>query len=175
MGFFFNILVSTPRNFERDALSELDFLISQLYPDSKFNFGKTIVSGLIWGNLIGEKPIIVVRDIARFIKENEIPVHYLLKFVPIQKVIKTNFDDIEEYLIKNLDQIKMDDKFKIELNKRRIHDRSLDIINYIAKNIDRKVDLENPDKIIRIEIIGKYTGISFLEPGDVYSLKRDFL
>ena len=37
----------------------------------------------------------------------------------------------------------------------------------IAKNIDNPVDLENPDKIIRIEVLDNICGISFLKQEDV--------
>lgn len=46
----------------------------------------------------------------------------------------------------------------------------IDIIRELAQLINEKVDLENPDKIVRIDIIGKYAGVSVLTPKDVFSV-----
>ena len=166
------MIVSTPRNFENDALAELDFLIHQLFPENKLNYGKTIVKGLIWGNLLDVDPIQAIHQIKDFVENKSFKLQYLLKFVPIQIVILTDFDTIEEYLLSQLDQIAEDESFKIVINKRRIHQEKIEIITKLAKNITRKVNLDNPDKIIRLEIIGKYTGISILKNGDVFSTGR---
>lgn len=172
MTFKFNILVSTPRNFERDAIAELDFIVHQIFPEKKFNYGQTIVKGLIWGNLIDVDPILLVREIKAFAQEKNFALQYTLKFVPIQEVIINDMEKIEEYLLEHLDNIKPDEKFKMVVKKRRTHLRTIDIINDLTKNIDRPVDLDNPDKIIRIEIIGRYAGVSFIEQGDVFSIGR---
>jgi len=169
------MIVSTPRNFESDALAELDFLVHQIFPDNKFNYGKTIVKGLIWGNLIEIDPIQAIHEIKDFIEQKKFVLQYLLKFVPIQKVLITDFDEIENYLLGRLDEIGIEETFKIVINKRRIHKEKIEIITKLAKNVTRTVNLDHPDKIIRLEIIGKYSGISILKDGDVFSLGKKFL
>ncbi|MEX2717207.1 MAG: THUMP domain-containing protein [Candidatus Sigynarchaeum springense] len=163
------MIISTPRNFETDGLAELDFLVHQIFPENKLNYGKTIVTGLIWGNLIGVDPVLAVHRIKDFVREKGFPLQYLLKFVPIQKVLLTDFDEIEKYILSQIDQIRDDEKYKVVVNKRRIHYEKIEIIEKITKNIHKIVDLEHPDKIIRLEIIGKYTGISIIKESDVFS------
>jgi len=51
----------------------------------------------------------------------------------------------------------------------------IEIIKELAELIDKKVDLENPDKILRIEIIGKYAGLALLKPKDVFSATKPLL
>ena len=59
------------------------------------------------------------------------------------------------------------DSFKIELKRRKNENIDRDtIIRSVAKIINNKVDLENPDKILRIELLGNVSGISFLNPDD---------
>jgi tRNA acetyltransferase TAN1 len=169
------MIISTPRNFETDALAELDFIVHQVFPGIKFNYGKTIVTGLVWGNLVDVDPVDAIHRIRAFVDEKKFVLQYLLKFVPIQKVLVTDFDLIEQYILSQLDQIKDNEKFKILVNKRRIHNEKIEIIEKIAKNIHKNVDLDNPDKIIRLEIIGKYTGISILQNNDVYSIGKKYL
>ncbi len=90
-------------------------------------------------------------------------------------VMVTDFDEIEKYVLSQIDQIRDNEKYKIIVNKRRIHNEKIEIIEKIAKNINKKVDLEHPDKIIRLEIIGKYTGISILKEDDVFSIGKKVL
>ncbi|MHA1750249.1 MAG: THUMP domain-containing protein [Promethearchaeota archaeon] len=168
MNFIFNILASSPRNFEMDALAEFDFIIHSIFPCVRFNYGKTIVKGLVWGNVVDNDPVFVVSSIRKFVEDNRFQLQFLLKFVPIQDVMYTDLDIIEKYIINRLHEIDINESFKIVIRKRRVQLNSLEIIEHIAKNIDRKVELENPDKIIRLEIIGKYTGVSILKPGDVF-------
>ena len=47
--------------------------------------------------------------------------------------------------------------------------RSSEIIAKVASEIDNKVDLENPDWIVLVEIIGKLVGISVLRPDEIFS------
>jgi len=58
------------------------------------------------------------------------------------------------------------------VNKRATNLSSKEIIEEVAKLVDRKVDLENPDKIIQIEIIGDYTGISIIKPDQILSITK---
>jgi tRNA acetyltransferase TAN1 len=46
------------------------------------------------------------------------------------------------------------------------------LITKIAKNIKNKVSLENPDKIIQIEILGGITGMSILKKSDILSVEK---
>lgn len=49
----------------------------------------------------------------------------------------------------------------------------IDIIREVAELIDERVDLENPNKIVRIDIIGKHAGICVLRPDEVFSTARN--
>ena len=50
----------------------------------------------------------------------------------------------------------------------------IEIIRELADLIGEEVDLENPDKILRIEIIGKYVGLSVLAPQDIFSVAKTY-
>jgi len=50
---------------------------------------------------------------------------------------------------------------------------SRNIIEEVAANIERKVDLSKPDKILLIEVIGGLTGISVIKPDDVISIMKE--
>ena len=44
------------------------------------------------------------------------------------------------------------------------------MIKSVAARINNNVNLDNPDKTIRIELLGDFCGISFLKSGDIYNL-----
>jgi tRNA acetyltransferase TAN1 len=48
----------------------------------------------------------------------------------------------------------------------------IDIIKELAELIDQVVSLENPDKIVRIEILGNQAGISVLKPEEIFSVMK---
>jgi tRNA acetyltransferase TAN1 len=47
------------------------------------------------------------------------------------------------------------------------------IIDAIAKRIERKVDLDNPDKIVLVEVIGQLAGLSLISSNDILSIERE--
>ena len=82
----------------------------------------------------------------------------------MQKLIRQVSEDIET-----------NEKWKMGLNKR--HWDKLEGVQLIIKLtdvVDRKnVDLDNPDKIVQVEIIGKEAGIALLAPKDVLDVARE--
>ena len=106
------------------------------------------------------------------IQEDPWQIRYALKLVPLEKVVSTSTDEIVE-AVKDLSRkISKDEKFRISVNKRHTKLDRLTLIKAAAAVIDRKVDLENPDKIVNIEIVGNWTGISILKPGDIFSIGK---
>jgi tRNA acetyltransferase TAN1 len=174
----FNLLISTSRFNESNAKAELWFtllIIGDEYP---------IISNLEYLGLITalttikrEEAILKIKNI---LDNDPHFFQYILKIVPIDFVCETNLKVIN-YLIKNHYEnfIKKTEKFKIDLKRRKnkLIERN-NLITTIAKNIDNEVDLENPDKIIRIELLGNFCGIAFIKPDDIISIKnlnKDFI
>ncbi|MEJ2249825.1 MAG: THUMP domain-containing protein [Candidatus Lokiarchaeota archaeon] len=101
---------------------------------------------------------------------------YALKIVPIQYVCETKPSTIAE-MIKNTfkEHLLENETFRIKLNRRSndlIERKSF--IEKCARPIKSPVDLENPDKIIRIEVLGNVTGISYLRKEDVIKIEPKF-
>ncbi len=95
-------------------------------------------------------------------------------YIPVDKWVSSDIEEMQE-AVKTLGQgIGDNEKWKLELVKRhyhRYHDREL--ILKLTDMIDTgKVDLENPQKIIQVEIIGKHAGISLLDPQDILSVSK---
>jgi len=71
------------------------------------------------------------------------------------------------------DKIKRGEQWRMTVEKRRytLYHR-IDIIKELAELIVEKVNLKNPDKILRIDIVGKYTGVSVLSPNEIFSTTK---
>ena len=46
------------------------------------------------------------------------------------------------------------------------------IVEEVARKVERRVDLDNPDKIILVEVLGSRTGVSVITPDDIISFVR---
>ena len=162
----FNLLVSTSRYNEVNAKAEIWFTLlicGDKYP---------IILGNKYPGLITATTNIDNKDVLFKIKkilENDSNFfQFILKITPIDYVCETNVkvikDIVEKYYPLYLNK---GDSFKIELKRRKneIVDRDT-IIGSVAKKINNRVDLENPDIILRIELLGNVSGISFLNPDD---------
>ena len=166
----FNLLVSTQRGREDDCISELWYLLREIGEEKGF-YKKTGIPGLVTvkTQLNPFETITRLREIA---EERPWEFRYVLKVTPIETTVETDLTKIREKIEEMKDRIKEDETFRITINKRATKLRSKEIIGEIAPTIDRKVDLENPDKIIQIEIIGNTTGISIITPEQILSIAK---
>jgi tRNA acetyltransferase TAN1 len=115
----------------------------------------------------------VIQKIKRISKENPDFFQFILKIIPIDYVCETQVQTISEIIQSNYYKyIHSEDSFKIVLNRRKspyINRQSF--IKKIASILNNKVDLEHPDKIIHIEILGNISGISYLSPNAIIKTK----
>ncbi|MFX0125028.1 MAG: THUMP domain-containing protein [Candidatus Hodarchaeota archaeon] len=158
-------MISSQRSFERDALSEAYYLISDVlgYKTRPLKFR---VPGLAILQLTDEiKPFHVIKEIRQYIQERG-PLVACLKIVPLERLIKTNLSKIAENAA-SLAKLKIlsTNSWKIHVRKRQTNLRTLQVIETIAEKINwGVVNLKSPDFEIRVEIIRDLTGISVMEP-----------
>lgn len=161
-----SFLISSKRSFERDALSEVYYVISDVlnYETKPL---KSRVSGLSILSLVDSKisTAEVITKIRKYI-ESEGPLIACLKIVPLEKLIKTDLAKISEViLILAEEKILPRNSWMIRVHKRQTMLRSSQVIERVAENINwGTVNLNNPDFEIRIEIIRDLTGITVMKP-----------
>ncbi|MFX0031612.1 MAG: THUMP domain-containing protein [Candidatus Hodarchaeota archaeon] len=168
----FNLLVSTSRYNEDNARAEMWFILL-MCGDHYSIFSSLDFQGLIAvATTLNHRK--VVSKIKKLMNQNANFFQYILKIVPIDYVCQTNARTIKAIIQKHQKEyINNQESFMIKLNRRKneIIDRD-NLIESIARIIDNKVNLENPDKIVRIEVLGKFTGISFLKPNDIIKTRN---
>ena len=169
----FNLLVSTSRYNETNARAELWFTLfitGDSYP---------IISNLEFLGLLTALSNIdaksVITKIKEILKKDPNFFKFILKIVPIDYICETNLKSISQIVERHYTQfIDKTDTFKIDLKRRKNDVIERDrLIEYVANNIENPVDLETPDKIIRIELLGNFCGIAFLRPDEILRLKSE--
>ncbi|MEM4647586.1 MAG: THUMP domain-containing protein, partial [Candidatus Nezhaarchaeales archaeon] len=148
----FNLLVSTYRNREDDCVSELWYLFREL-GDDQIEVRRALVPGLL---LVKTKlnPFEASKKIGEIAKERPWDVRYTLKLTPIDAVTSDDVEEIKRVAIALANEkIRVDETFRITVNKRLSSISSKKLIEEIARHIDRKVNLKSPDKILQIEIV----------------------
>jgi len=167
----FNLLVTTARGTEDDASSEIWYLLGEI-GDTAAKVDKTGVSGLIAARTT-LNPLVVVEKLRELLKQRPYEFRYSLRIIPIEKVVRTDVTEIQEVVMQLASKIKENETFRVTLEKRFTTTSSKDLIEAAAANIERKVDLNNPNKIVLIEVVGGLTGISVIKPTDVLVTMRE--
>lgn len=167
----FNLLATTSRGNENDACSELWYLFGQI-GDSAPTVEKTGVAGLIAAKTVFN-PFEVIAKFREILHERPYEFRYTLRVIPVEKVIRTDLGEIQRIATELGSKIGEDETFRVTVEKRFTETPTEDIIEAAAANVERKVDLNRPDKILLIEVIGGLTGVSIVEPDGVLSVMRE--
>ena len=165
-----NLIVTCARNLEGEAEEEIIDILDELGdPDIKISVSN--MSGII---TIQTKldPIEVVRKMKEILLDEPWSIRYCLRVIPIQKIVETNLEKIQECISSISNKIEDDESYRILIEKRNSDISSKEIITNIANQIKNKVSLDYPDKIILIEIRGIVTGISLIKKSDILSLEK---
>ena len=165
-----NLIVTCARNLEGEAEEEIMDILDELGdPDVKISVSN--MSGIITVQTKLD-PIEVVRKMKEILLDEPWSIRYCLRVIPIQKIVETNLEKIEECISSISDKIKDNESYRILIEKRNSDISSKEIITNIANQIKNKVSLDFPDKIILIEILGIVTGISLIKKSDILSLEK---
>ena len=169
----FNLLATTSRGNEDDVCSELWYLLNEV-GDSAPTVDKTGVSGLIAVKTSFD-PFEVVEKFREVLRERPYEFRYSLRIIPIEKVVRTDLEEIQRVASDLGSKIGEEETFRVTVEKRFTEVSTQDIIEAVAANIERRVDLNKPDKILLIEVVGGLTGMSVIKPDDILSVMKEKL
>jgi tRNA acetyltransferase TAN1 len=164
------LIITCARHLEPETQEEITRILGE-FGDSEPEITITSMSGIITAKTKLD-PVEVVEKIQELIIDEPWSIRYCLRIIPIQIVSETKIDAIEEKISELVEKIPKEDSYRISIEKRNSDISSQELITKIAKNIKNKVSLENPDKIIQIEILGGITGMSILKKSDILSVEK---
>ncbi|MEM2994476.1 MAG: THUMP domain-containing protein [Candidatus Bathyarchaeia archaeon] len=167
----FNLLATTSRGNESEACSELWYLLGEI-GDSAPTVDKTGVAGLIAAKTVLD-PFEVIRKFREILRERPYEFRYILRIIPIERVVRTDLSEIQRVATQLSQKIGEKETFRITVEKRFTEISTKDIIEVAASNIERQVNLNNPDRILLIEVVGGLTGVSVIKPDDVLAVMKE--
>lgn len=165
-----NLIITCARHLEPETKQELIRILDKI-GDSKPRIIITDMSGILTAETV-LNPIDIVKKIKEMLLDEPWCIRYCLRVIPIQKITKTQIEDIENGVLELIKFISDEESYRISIEKRNSDISSQDLISRIASKIKNKVSLEFPEKIILIEILGNITGISVVKTTDILSVEK---
>ena len=163
----FNLIASTFRYREIQAEQELGGILNML-GDPLPEVRSTTISGLLIGQTRLD-PFSIPHMLVRLLNNEPWIFKYVQRVIPIQKVVNTELDMIRECVRDIASKIQLSETYRITVEKRHNTISSTEIIHSCASTVERKVNLDNPDWIILIEVIQTLTGLSIIKPYHIFS------
>jgi tRNA acetyltransferase TAN1 len=164
------MLASTMRGNERQMCYELAFLLKEA-GDPEPKVDKTGIRGLVVAKT-ALNPVEAVEKFCALLQEKPYEFRYSLRIIPIEKVVHTELEEVKNAALELMSKIGEIETFRVTVEKRFTNIHSRDFIEAVATNVNNKVDLDKPDRILLIEVLGGYTGVSFLKPNDIVSVLK---
>ncbi len=173
----FNLLATTSRGNERQMRSELTYLLKDELGDPEPLVDKTGIRGLVVAKTCLD-PYSVVEKFRAMLQEQPYKFRYALRVMPIEKVVPTTLEEITRATMELSAGIHEDETFRVTVEKRYTSFHSRALIEAAVKGIEatasqRKVDLESPDKIMLIQVLGGLTGISLIKPNHILAVQKE--
>jgi tRNA acetyltransferase TAN1 len=170
----FNLLATTSRGNEKQMCYELSYLLHDLLGDPSPVVDKTGIRGLVAAKT-SLNPFEVIEKFRAILQERPYEFRYALRILPIERVVHTDLDEVRRVALELAAGIAEDESFRVTVEKRFTSLHSRDFIEAAATGIARKADLENPDKILLIEVLGGLTGMALIKPSDVLAVVKEKL
>jgi tRNA(Ser,Leu) C12 N-acetylase TAN1 len=169
----YNLLVSHGRGLSSKARREILALLEEL-GDGEPRVERTLARGVLGVRTVLD-PFDIVHRLRTLYKESPELFAYCLKWIPVDRWTFSDIKSMKVVVEELRDKIGEDEKWRMTVEKRRytiLH--SSEVIRELASLIDRKVDLEDYDKELRVDIFGRYAGLSVLRKGDIFSLAAPY-
>ncbi len=181
------VLISAERNQTRDALSEAWYVFTE-------HLGLTLrrrhcsIPGLAIIDIVNTDVLEVMKKIRTFVFENQPSFMACLTFTPLMRIfsfskkppdglpegVNYSYHQILSAMEPLIASIRQNESWRVTVRKRYSTLHSQDIITYLVDNLPLEgiVNLTEPQKVIRVEILGKICGVAVHEPNDVISIPK---
>jgi len=152
--------------------NELLYLLKEELGDAQAQTAKTKIRGLI----VAKTTLDLLTVIEKFhviLKERPYEFRYALRILPIEKVVPTDLEEIKKATAELATKIGENETFRVTVEKRFTTLHTKDLIEAAAGDIKNQVNLEKPDKILLIEVLGALTGLSLLRPDEILAVVKE--
>jgi len=166
----FNLIVTTERGMESEGAQELRQLLEFL-GESRPIVKRTSMRGLLTAQMKVDAARVVER--ARYaLRKDPWKFTYIKRILPLERVVDTDLEKIAEAVKPLLERIEEGETYRIAVEKRRSQLSHREVIEHLAKLVPRKVNLTQPNWVVLVEIIGRRTAVSVLQPSQIFSVHK---
>jgi tRNA acetyltransferase TAN1 len=152
--------------------NELGYLLKEELGDPAPRVAKTGIRGLVVAET-SLNPCEVVEKFRGILLERPYEFRYALRIIPVERVVSTDLNEVKRAALELAVGIGENETFRVTVEKRFTSLHAQDFIEAAATGIGRKVDLENPDKVLLIEVVGGLTGLSLIKPNEVLAVLKE--
>jgi tRNA acetyltransferase TAN1 len=153
-------------------VSEMLYLLKEMLGDQSATASKTGVRGLIAAKT-SLNPCDAIKKFRAILQERPYEFRYALRIIPVEKVVPTDLEEIKREATALAAKMAENETFRVTVEKRFTSLHARDFIEAAASDIQQKVNLDNPDKVLLIEVVGAWTGLSLIEPNDVLAVVKE--
>ena len=133
---------------------------------------RTAARGLL-GVRTALDPRIVTRELRGLYSKDPFSFGTTIKWIPIDLWVPSEMEAMREGVMKLRDRIRRGERWAMVVEKRRYgRHHKAEIISELAGLIEGKVDLKAPEKVLRVELVGRYAGLAVMEPREVFSARK---
>lgn len=167
----YNILATTEKITMSAASSQL-WMNLRAIGDSEPKVSRSRIKGIVMAETTLD-PVEAIIKLREHMESDVDRYNRLFRVFPVVARVPTEIEDIVEEVQRQAGVIEEGQKFRITLEKRETEFRSLEIIDPVAAIVDREVDLNNPDWVVLIEIMGKMTGVTVMPPEGMLNVQKE--
>jgi tRNA acetyltransferase TAN1 len=164
-------MITTFKNRESDAIDELSQLLDML-GEKEASFEITSISGIILANS-RLNALQIVEGCKEIVRNEPWRFRYVLRIVPLEKICKAEMIEIHRVVNQLCKKIALHETFMVRIEKRHSKLHSKEIISTVTSDLKMKVNLDNPNWIILIQIIYRLAGISILRSNQIFSSVKE--
>lgn len=164
-----NLVITSAKGLEARASAEFKE-IALLSGIRKVSTERSAYDGVV--EVEAENPKGLVSFLANFVKSEPFKVRYIMRVIPVDKVVDTKLEGITKAVKELSTRIGHEERFRISIEARDSPYTEKEMIAAIAEVVDRKVSLDSPDKIVFIQVFGEYSGISVVSPDEILSISK---
>jgi tRNA acetyltransferase TAN1 len=168
----FNLIATTMRGNERQMVYEILYLLKEELSDETAQASKTGIRGLITAKT-ALNPCDAIGKLKAVLHERPYQFRYALRIIPIEKAVRTELEAIKQATNELAAGIGENETFRVSVEKRFTQLHTSDLIEAVASEIMQKVDLEHPDKILLVEVLGALTGLALIGPDDILAVPKE--
>ncbi|MDA4117454.1 MAG: THUMP domain-containing protein [Thaumarchaeota archaeon] len=162
-----NLMVTSQKGGEAKASAEFKEIALQR-GHRKLRIEKSAFDGVLEIEI--ENPRDFIAFMRDYVKSEPFRVHFIQRMIPVDIVVDTTLEQIKDAATQLSVQVLEGETFRIDITERDSPTSRKELIDTIADVMDRKVNLNSPDKVVNVEVLGEYTAISVVRPDEILSI-----